>query len=95
MFVEVLALLGRQHLAHLHHIEDGFGVQLANAALDRLPRHLKEALVLTALQGLSQREAADLLGSSLKVVETRVYRARKQLAAMLDPGDFDDLSALG
>ena len=73
-------------------------VQIANEtlgrlsrALERLPHHLKEPLVLTALQGLSQREAADLLGVNPKVVEMRAYRARKQLAEMLDPADFGDL----
>ena len=62
-----------------------------NRALERLPRHLKEPLVLTALQGLSQREAADLLGVNPKIVEMRTYRARKQLAEMLDRADFADL----
>ena len=61
------------------------------AALQRLPPHLKEPLVLTALQGLSHREAADVLGVNAKVVEMRAYRARKQLAGMLDPSDFADL----
>jgi len=65
-----------------------------NAALERLPPRLKEPLVLTALQGLSQREAAELLGASVKVVEMRVYRARKQLAAMLERSDFVDLERL-
>ena len=64
------------------------------AALERLPAHLKAPLVLTALQGLPQREAAELLGVSVKVVEMRVYRARKQLAAMLDRTDFVDLERL-
>ena len=62
-----------------------------NRALERLPHHLKEPLVLTALQGLSQREAADLLGVNPKIVEMRTYRARKQLAEMLDRADFADL----
>jgi RNA polymerase sigma factor (sigma-70 family) len=66
-----------------------------NAALEALPAHLKEPLILTALQGLSQKEAADLIGATPKVVEMRVYRARKQLAAMLDPEDFRDIEGLG
>ena len=64
------------------------------AALERLPANLKQPLILTALQGLSQREAAELLGVNVKVVEMRVYRARKQLASMLDHGDFVDLDRL-
>jgi RNA polymerase sigma factor CnrH len=66
-----------------------------NRALEALPGQLKEALVLTALQGLSQREAADVLGVTPKVVEMRAYRARKQLAEALDRSDFDDLDRMG
>ncbi len=65
-----------------------------NAALARLPLKLREPLLLTALQGLSQREAAEALGATVKVVEMRVYRARKQLADMLDRADFADLDRL-
>ena len=53
-------------------------------AIARLPVKLKEALVLTAFDGRSQREAADILGVSEKSIETRVYRARKLLAVALD-----------
>ena len=52
-------------------------------------------IILTALQGLSQREAAEILGVSAKVVETRAYRARKQLAAVLDRSDAADVARLG
>ncbi len=62
-----------------------------NEALARLPGHLREPLVLTSLQGLSQREAADILGVGVKVVEMRVYRARKQLALALERTDGADL----
>jgi RNA polymerase sigma-70 factor (ECF subfamily) len=62
------------------------------AAVAALPRGLKEPLVLTALEGLSHKEAGEILGLNPKAVETRVYRARKQLAAMLDRADLDDLS---
>jgi RNA polymerase sigma-70 factor (ECF subfamily) len=61
-------------------------------AVRRLPAGLREPLVLTALQGLSQREAAEVLGVTPKVVEMRAYRARKQLAQALDRPDFADLA---
>ena len=64
-----------------------------DAALARLPAHLREPLVLTSLQGLSQREAAEVLGVGVKVVEMRVYRARKLLAAALQPTDGADLGS--
>jgi RNA polymerase sigma-70 factor (ECF subfamily) len=66
-----------------------------NDAVARLPGRLREALVLTALQGLSQREAAEILGVTPKVVETLAYRARKQLAAALDRSDTGDVARLG
>lgn len=65
-----------------------------SAALGALPAHLREPLVLTSLQGLSQREAAEVLGVTPKVVEMRAYRARKQLATALDRADFRDLEGL-
>jgi RNA polymerase sigma factor (sigma-70 family) len=63
------------------------------AAVAQLPRNLKEPLVLTMLEGLSHREAGELLGINAKAVETRVYRAKRQLAAMLDPEDLADITA--
>src|SRR6185503_12850205 len=65
------------------------------AALAALPAKLREPLVLTALQGLSQKEAAEVLGVTPKVVEMRAYRARKQLAEALTPADYEDLERMG
>ncbi len=53
-------------------------------AISRLPRNLKEPLILRTIDGLSKAEAADVLRISEKAVETRVYRARKRLAAFRD-----------
>ena len=57
------------------------------ARLDRaiaaLPRGLKEPLLLTVIDGLSQEQAGQLLGLSRKAVEVRVYRARRALADLL------------
>ncbi len=70
----------------------GQALQRLENAIAALPRGLKEPLVLTALEGLSHKEAGDLLGLNAKAVETRVYRARKQLAAALERADLDDLT---
>lgn len=56
---------------------------LAAKALAALPKTLKEPLLLTTLEGLSQREAAEVLGLTPKAVENRVARARKELARRL------------
>lgn len=48
-------------------------------ALAQVPAHLREALVLTAIEGMSYAEAADVLGITRKAVETRIARARAML----------------
>lgn len=53
-------------------------------AIARLPSGLKEALILTALEGRSHQEAAEILGVTPKSIETRAYRARKFLAELLE-----------
>jgi RNA polymerase sigma-70 factor (ECF subfamily) len=57
--------------------------QRLDRAISALPTKLKEALLLTAFEGLSQHEAGSVLGVSAKTIETRVYRAKKILAARL------------
>ena len=49
------------------------------AEIARMPVRLREALVLVTIEGRSQAEAAELLGTSEKAIETRVYRARIRL----------------
>ncbi|NQE61437.1 sigma-70 family RNA polymerase sigma factor [Caulobacter sp. RHG1] len=46
-----------------------------------LPDDLRNALVLTAVSGLSYQEAADSLNITIKALEGRIARARKRLAA--------------
>ena len=53
------------------------------AAIAGLPARLKEVLVLRTIEGLSQSEAASVLGVSEKAVETRLYRARAKLTEIL------------
>lgn len=65
----------------------------ALAALDRaiatLPANLKVPLLLTVFEGMSHREAGEVLKLSPKAVEARVYRARQALAQQLR-GTADD-----
>lgn len=60
------------------------------ARLDRaitdLPPQLKEPLLLTTIEARSHAEAAAMLGVTVKAIETRVARARRRLAQVLDPG---------
>jgi len=54
-----------------------------NAAIAALPANLRDVLVLRAVEGMSQSDAAQILGVSDKTVETRLYRARNKLAETL------------
>lgn len=58
--------------------------QRLDQAIGQLPTALKEPLLLTVFEGMSQQEAGQILGLSTKAIETRVYRARKILAERLD-----------
>jgi len=52
-------------------------------AIARMPHALKTALLLHYFEELSYREIANVLGCSERGVESRLYRARKWLAARL------------
>jgi len=52
-------------------------------AIDELPDHYREALLLWAVEGLKYREIAEVLGVALGTVMSRLYRARGILTARL------------
>lgn len=52
-------------------------------AVAALPAKLREAIVLCGVEEMSQQEAAEALGVTVKTVETRLYRARQRLRAVL------------
>ncbi len=53
-------------------------------AIPQLPAQLKEPLILCAVDGLSQADAATVLGISEKAVETRIRRARARLLEIVE-----------
>ena len=55
-------------------------------AIDQLPHSLKAALVLFSLEGHSQKETAEILGTTPKTVELRVYHAKEKLRQLLGHG---------
>ncbi len=59
--------------------EQSSEVEILREAIAELPHKLKTALILFALEEKNQSECAEILGVSKKTVETRVYRAKKQL----------------
>lgn len=66
------------------------GLTALDRAIAGLPRALKEPLILTAFEGLSQAEAGRRLGISTKAVETRVARSRRKLLQALGPSNAEN-----
>ncbi len=63
----------RQHLAR------------TSAGLDRLGERDRQVLLLHGLDGMDSRQIADVLGLEPGNVRVRLHRARRQLAAWLQP----------
>ena len=57
--------------------------EAVRAAVRRLPEDLREAVVLCEWEDKSVAEAAEILGATVKGVESRLYRARKLLRQQL------------
>lgn len=52
--------------------------------IDRLPSKEREALMLSAIDELSTAEIAFVLGTTESSVRSRIFRARRELAVLLD-----------
>ena len=52
-------------------------------AINRLPEKLRIPLILCLLEERSQKEAAEILSTTPKTIELRIYRAKKKLTRML------------
>lgn len=52
--------------------------------VSRLPSPYREAVTLTELEGLTQREAAEMLGVSLSGLKSRVQRGRDKIRDMFE-----------
>ena len=58
--------------------------ELVDSALGVLPPKLRDAVLLTKLEGLSVAEAAEVLGTTSAAIKLRVHRARKLIHEALD-----------
>jgi len=72
--------------------------QLANlerqdfeAALAKLPKEQSEALLLVGADGVSYKEASQILGIKVGTVKSRISRARNHLAAILEIEHDDEI----
>jgi len=61
---------------------------MVNRAIAALPGELREALLLSTVEEMSQADIAKALGCTAKAVEVRIYRARQALREVLakEPG---------
>lgn len=62
------------------------------AAMDRLPDPQREALILYAEEGLSYAEIAEVAGTSIGTVKSRLFHAKKNLRGLLRPETLDALA---
>jgi RNA polymerase sigma-70 factor (ECF subfamily) len=62
-------------------------------ALAKLPEDQREAIILVGASGFSYQEAAQISGTAIGTVKSRVSRARDRLAALLG-GDRAALAAI-
>jgi RNA polymerase sigma-70 factor (ECF subfamily) len=67
------------------HLEKDERARAVRRAILSLPAEQKETLILATYEGMSHAEIADVMETTPKVVEMRLYRARKALADMLSP----------
>lgn len=54
------------------------------SALDKIPRKQKEAIVLTAVNGFSYSEAAEIMNTSIENIKKLIYLGKEQLKFLLD-----------
>ena len=59
--------------------------QAVDAALAQLPDEWRVAVVLRDLEGLSTREAAEIVGVRQAAFKSRLHRGRMQLRTLLEP----------
>ena len=64
-------------------------------ALSKLPPDQREALILVGASGFSYEEAAQICGSAVGTIKSRVNRARTRLAELLAIENASDLSPDG
>ena len=66
-------------------LEDEERTRIVKSIIDELPPKYRVPFILYKYEGMSYKEIAESLEISLSSVETRIYRARKQLIAKLEP----------
>ena len=63
------------------------------AALSRLSVEQREALLLVAAEGVSYEDAAQICGTNIGTIKSRINRARTRLAELMDFSSEEDLGS--
>lgn len=58
--------------------------QVVKKHINNLPEDLREVIILKYTQDLSYKEIADVIGTSVSAVESRLFRARQRLKGRLE-----------
>jgi RNA polymerase sigma-70 factor (ECF subfamily) len=86
----MLSLFSKDSCVWLHPEAPQAPLPLSRAtrrALDELPQHFREVILLVDLAELSYKEAAEELHVPVGTVMSRLFRARQKLASRLSTGD--------
>ena len=81
--IEAAAAISDDTIPADQQLSDRAELARVQAAIAMLPQSIREPLVLRTIEGMTQAEAAQVLGISEKAVETRLYRARGRLTELL------------
>ena len=81
--------VAEQTIVAVDDAEAGVRLNELRKALGALSDDQREALILVGASGLSYDEAAEICGCATGTIKSRVSRARKALADIMDKGEYD------
>lgn len=81
--------VAEQTIYAVNDVEQSIQLNEIRRGLDSLKDDQREALILVGASGLSYEEAAEITGVAVGTIKSRVSRARKSLAVIMETGSFD------
>jgi len=81
--------VAEQTIVAVDDAEQGVQLNELRKALGALSTDQREALILVGASGLSYEEAAEICDCATGTIKSRVSRARKALADIMEKGDYD------
>ena len=81
--------VAEQTIVAVDDAESGVQLNELRKALGALSTDQREALILVGASGLSYEEAAEICDCATGTIKSRVSRARKALAEIMEKGDYD------